>query len=1100
MGRVRHRLGGDKAFLWTALALLLTLMFCTENYGPSGTLYNYPAPAQAAWIRTSDVRQYTGCFSKDVELTSEVRQAWIGVISNGGFEVLCNGNPVGAQTYWRPTRIFQNGLTEPGQRVLRREPIVAYNFPREYQWSGHNNTKILTLFDLRPYLKKGKNSLCIEAEGRIAQPEVMAFGSILTRNGEVTPIATNPSWYAEPVPLGLAHNDWAKPHYSTAHWSKAELGRTARRDFLSTVPVGVFEKTFSGEWVLNETADSTFEVTFSVEDTSGGFLRVAIYSDFWLWLNGRRVDVSGVTGTYNSGEWDINWAGRRPLAIPPVLLDPDEVGGFFAGERFEDPRHGDPTMNDFKRYQNTQNRTRERPKQTGGDLMSDGDEERGREQDPYGFYEEADGALPLALVRKGDGAQLHAYDLSDLLEEGENTLRLRMVEQPVAAGRRGSQAPKFAVDGFVQQQGEVKPILSDAQWLVVGQGLAQTGYQIQPSDLPHLEFYPTSSTASGGWPMLGAVLAILVIAKLLTSWRGSIARFSIVYCSVLGMFALLAFSMAERSEYLWFLECNRGVLLALVSALVTAWINTGKYGGAGKRTNKSTTALVSLLTLVFLSRAWMVHFQPIDDDEYASIQAVLAIAETGVPSLAGEVWYSRSPLYHYIAAGVVKIFGENIWSLRLYSVVLSVLTAWVLWTIGSRYFREKWISYASVLIFALHPFLIFSGHIARFYQQQQLMVLLMILLFIEGFVERRGIWYRAGAILLFACAVLSQEISVTFVPVFLVIYVLFGKGVPLKWDIKAILYLLIAVMLVASDILLFKVKCLTDPVGVSPNVEATVAPTFWELGNLTAMFIGYSRLHFLLGIFYVVSLVYSIRRGASAAITLHAFLLVSVVTFNFLITSVSFRYMYSVIPLWILLGVHGVRVFSTWLAAQSLFRYRKPLCWVILFIVIISMSPWRILGSYREKILGDPVSALAYVRGEMRNDDKVMITEPHPHAAMLELGRVDYDLVVPILYDFTYRSDGVLRDRNGNAEVVNRLADLQEIFSNEQRVWIIINREKFRSRKKNIRWEYPGAREELFIRENCALKYRSYLWAVYLWDQSSGKFETFRKEPNSWSE
>jgi hypothetical protein len=129
-----------------------------------------------------------------------------------------------------------------------------------------------------------------------------------------------------------------------------------------------------------------------------------------------------------------------------------------------------------------------------------------------------------------------------------------------------------------------------------------------------------------------------------------------------------------------------------------------------------------------------------------------------------------------------------------------------------------------------------------------------------------------------------------------------------------------------------------------------------------------------------------------------------------------------------------------------------------------------------------------------------MITEPHPHAAKIELGRVDYDLVVPILYDFTYNKNGVLRDRNGDAEVVNRLAQLQDIFTKTDRVWVIVNREKFRSRKRNIRWEYPGAREELFLRKNCDLKFRSYLWSVYLWDRSQSDMYPFRKESNSWVE
>ena len=322
----------------------------------------------------------------------------------------------------------------------------------------------------------------------------------------------------------------------------------------------------------------------------------------------------------------------------------------------------------------------------------------------------------------------------------------------------------------------------------------------------------------------------------------------------------------------------------------------------------------------------------------------------------------------------------------------------------------------------------------------------------------------------------------------------------MKWDIKAIIYIAISGVLIAADILLFKVKCITDSVGVSPNIEATVAPTFRELGNIFSMFIGYSRLHVLLAFFYFFSFVYSIRRGSKIVITLHAFLLVSIFTFNFLITSVSFRYMYSIIPLWIVLGVHGVSVFSRLVASQTNRRVAVAMRWLVVVLVIASMSPWRVVGSYRKKILGDPISSLAYVRGEMRKSDKIMITEPHPHAAKIELGKVDYDLVVPILFDYTYRKDGVLHDRNGDARVVNRLADLQRVFVEEQRVWIIINREKFRSRKKNIRWEYPGAREELFIRQNCELKYRSYLWSVYLWDQSRGKFETFRKEPGSWIE
>jgi hypothetical protein len=129
-----------------------------------------------------------------------------------------------------------------------------------------------------------------------------------------------------------------------------------------------------------------------------------------------------------------------------------------------------------------------------------------------------------------------------------------------------------------------------------------------------------------------------------------------------------------------------------------------------------------------------------------------------------------------------------------------------------------------------------------------------------------------------------------------------------------------------------------------------------------------------------------------------------------------------------------------------------------------------------------------------------MITEPHPHAAKMELGIADYDLVLPILYDFAYWDDGVLRDRNGDARVVNRLSQLQDIFATQERVWIVVNREKLRSRTRNLRWEYPGAREEHFIRTNCQLTYRSYLWHVYLWDWNTNRYNAFRSESKQWSE
>jgi hypothetical protein len=90
--------------------------------------------------------------------------------------------------------------------------------------------------------------------------------------------------------------------------------------------------------------------------------------------------------------------------------------------------------------------------------------------------------------------------------------------------------------------------------------------------------------------------------------------------------------------------------------------------------------------------------------------------------------------------------------------------------------------------------------------------------------------------------------------------------------------------------------------------------------------------------------------------------------------------------------------------------------------------------------------------------------------------------------------DGHLIDRNGGGRVISSLDAMKQEFSKDGRVWILVNREKFRTRGKNLRWEYPGARFEMFLRKNCDLKYRTYLWNAYLWDPERGFYAHFRSQ------
>jgi hypothetical protein len=146
------------------------------------------------------------------------------------------------------------------------------------------------------------------------------------------------------------------------------------------------------------------------------------------------------------------------------------------------------------------------------------------------------------------------------------------------------------------------------------------------------------------------------------------------------------------------------------------------------------------------------------------------------------------------------------------------------------------------------------------------------------------------------------------------------------------------------------------------------------------------------------------------------------------------------------------------------------------------------------KILPDVDGALAFVRYNILPRDAVAVTAPNTHAAMMEVGRVDYDIELPLLYDFVYRKNGRLLDRNAGAEVIARLDELQEACARHDRLWVVLTRgTRFRAPGEAISWEEPGGRFDLFVRTNLELKYQTYLADVFLWDCSKGRLKTFQR-------
>jgi len=1121
-----------------------------------------PFQSQGRWIQAaSDTPAYTACLRRELFLPGEVKHAWIAIAAKDAFELLVNRSPVGKHYLWRPTRPFQSGLSERGQK-LTPAPAMAMNFPREYQWADSGTTQLPVFIDITRLLKTGKNVLGLEIESRSAPAMALVDGLVTLHSGETISLISSSQWKGEVVPPGLSTLHWGARGYDASRWQAAELAAPAAKRQWQTFSSEVFTQPFQGEWLRHPEQDSSQAAWFGqswnfAKRPLRGWLRLLVNRPVDVFVNGVRLQthVSSRNST-DAGQWILGTRrGQDPVSSPEVL-DTDEIGSLFAGQRFELPNgstEDDAQKNSPNALQSLLDKTsfeKEARQQTAPSWSVMG--ERLRTAVP-------ERVTPKSLTRDATTSGYAGYDVSRLLRAGKNTIAVRLSEPATADAP--SWAPRLALDGGAIRSDSTTVSLATGAawktWLQAGDAFAfdrlpaiSTGPALRPGNrLPYLQYLgavsnPAQATQTfsscAQWSLWGIVIAVLVI--LLGSgitvllfdeqrrFRHNAACMSRWICGVLlppvcviVATLLVRTAWVERAEILWYMQplvWRSSLALTLVIAWLTAIVTL--LSRVGSRTSTSWSAKISLafqrapdtllwkvsivwlLLLAGLLRIYALDFQPLDDDEYASTQAILSIAQTGVPSFVPEgVFYTRSPLYHYFLGFVVWLFGENLWSLRLPSALFGVATGWLAYLFGSRLMGRPWVGLGALLLLSLHPYEVFTGHVARFYQAQQFFALLTIYFFIQGFVTRQSQKYRYATLVAFLAAVLCQEITAALGVQLAFGYFLFAKDLGWRANFKLIVLAVFVLCMIALDFIVFQTRCLTRVEGVSPSLEATVKPHLWHVYNFFSLYIGYSRLHLVLSCFLLLGLPIIWKERQRATLALNFMLIAGVVLMNLLVTHVSLRYQYWLIPLWILLSLDALRALVQRLSALAFDKRLDqgqntwvPTCCGLILVssVVLSWSPWKMIDSHETKLLGDSTGAMQWVRQHRLPADKIMATEPHTHAGVIELGQIDYDLSVPLLYDFVLLKDGKLIDRNGGAEAVTSLSQLQRICRQDERVWILLNREKFRTRGKNIRWQYPGARIELFLRKNCQLAHRTYLWSVYLWDANAGKLEVFRSD------
>ncbi len=1149
---------GVLAALVGTLGLLFGLAFGHWRSSPGP--FMRPLAMSGRWITAPGDPGYAGYFRRRIDIAGPVKHAWVIVAPREGFEVCVNQNPCARFYLWRPTRPFQTGLSEPGQLINASPATLALNFPREYQWSSHRNDWLPTIVDITPHLRPGKNVISVEVESRKAPAMFRLDGEIELWSGERIRFDSDDRWLGEPVPPFDVRHDWTERDYNDHAWRNAvdlsrSLGVDALPDFhFQSFDHDVLTTPLSADWLRHPTARSDdcvwFEGTWDLpHEADDAWIRFATNRHFDLFVNDRRVSVPLLGNPdLDSGDWVLGTQRGSDLPASPELLDPDEVGSLFVGDRFESPRHGDPSAIAFKRKENTLNVTRDKERATTrSDLPGTYDPIKPEDQDvmPHDAVPYLPEVLdPKALGRDRAVGTLVAYNIRSMLHEGRNTIAVRTLA-PLTPDRL-NWAPQLALDGEAWFRDGSRVRIETGKWHPWTCRLQGPTGDLGP-DVPAL-IEGAARVPAKGWPATsyrGIAHSPSQIFREKLGWiLGSIGGFALLSTAIVGSrYRLLR--RANLDPWAAVAQASREAgrcLLPPISILLAALLTEASWSERHEailfrlprvwpaiflvtslsplllavpcvrlfatlsdlpRTRYWTPILAVVLVACAVLRIYKLDFQPLDDDEYASCQAIVSIANTGAPGFVPKgVFYTRSPAYHYLIGAIVYVFGENLWAMRLPCAAFGVATAVLMYWIASRMLRRPWTGLAALILFTLHPFAIYSAHLVRFYQQQQFFSLLAFVCFCKGFLGKPSQKYRYWTVIAFFLAVISQEITAIMAFQLAVGVFFLGREAGWKANIRLLIVGAIAIGFIVLDLLVFQALCLTRTEGVSPNVEASIKPHFWDPYNLISIFLGYSRLHVPPSLIFMLAMPLLVRRGGRVVWAMLFFLFSGVILTNLLVSHVSLRYQYWMITLWLLLACRGLGLLAERLTSRTHVGPPNPpesrgvaalLATPIFLAFLLAWSPWRIVDSYECKILNDSTGAFRYVRGQLRHGDAIAANEPHPHAAHLEAGHVNYDLTVPLLQDFVMLVDGRLIDRNGGGEVISSLDELLAACKKHERLWIVVNREKFRTRGKNLRWEYPAARIELFLRKNCEIKHRTYLWTVFLWDKSRGQFRQFRE-------
>ncbi|NEO83071.1 MAG: glycosyl transferase [Spirulina sp. SIO3F2] len=1022
--------------------------------------------SEAQWI-TSQETTYRFFATRRFSLSDPPRSGWLRVSADNDFVLYVNGRVV-AQELSYQSQIPRNSLglaakiSDPFQKF---NDGVAYNLYASdwIQMPYPRDWKLTSYVDISSYLQTGKNVIGLEVQNSTKKPRVVLEGTVYTL-AESAPINLTTGatpWRVSALSYNHQRLKWSDPHYSDESWLDAkQLGRVTEATY-SRLSKNLFSRPLQGNWIAGD-ENSQGEVwlrglwEIPNKQSSRAFIRVAGDRDFYLLINdllvnrfvGKQLDLSGPATLDDQGQL-VRFNGTQLYLIEVTnFLRPgiNTIGVRLA--RLLDPdwsatKNGVLTPTGAIQFfldgwVETDRGEMIAPIATDANWMT--------LTEPVSGWTEGKGTGEPAIAMQLPQSQEFKYNI-----QGDGYL----FNYPNYLWHQGLWCAGGIISTLIYAWGFGRFWLArqNGWWDSLGAGTALllpgTLFLMGIGLLKH-RYAEAEKGLLFAQPQSNALILLTFIAIVLLTLLWSQIRQNsptwhhLTLCFLLGLMICIGLGWATGGNAVAILLAAIGIL---VLTLISLWGGDRLRDSYGRLRQTWPTwghwVLLGAIAIIgFSLRVYNLDFADLDPDENVSLDAVRGILRTGAPITTAEIWYTRSPFFHYLLALWLRIVGDSFTNARFLSVLWGTATLIVVYIFTHQVTGKVWIALIVTALLALDPWEIWYSRNIRFYQATQCLYLLSFWLFFRGFMQRAGKWYQHLFFLSVTLMLLSQEATLTLLPVFFLGFFYFYR--PFRWssDWSIILGFVMTMGVFSYNATFFIVKTLTPLAGLSSMTISFIKFRIFYVSFFANEFlVGFNRMHILYSCLFFAGLLYFIICKNSKIAFFYSSVIINLILLTLLVALRASRYTYPFYPLLIMLSVYGIFCIAESLDKNLESLWKKPLfikgiATTFAFLLLLgNIEPGRILNSYNESITARHLQVSEYIREHWRDGDVVISNVPAVHANTL--GGADY--YVPhrgSFFDAVYWKNGRLIDRWEGRQLLTNPDQFSHILAKANRVWI----------------------------------------------------------------